>query len=182
MTRVAVFLDRDGTLNVPAAEHQYITGPEHFVWLDGAREAIKSLSDLGYLLTVVSNQRGVGRGLVKVSAVEEIENQIQADLASVGCSISAFRYCFHLNADACSCRKPAPGMILDLANDLDLALEASWMVGDSETDVQAGRAAGCRTALIGGSAAGSGADLVVASLSEFARTLAATPGLLTPAR
>jgi D-glycero-D-manno-heptose 1,7-bisphosphate phosphatase len=181
MSRAAVFLDRDGTLNVAAAEHEYITGPEHFVWLDGAPEAIKSLVDLGYLVAVVSNQRGVGRGLMEASAVLEIEARMQADLASLGCRISAFRYCFHLSSDACSCRKPAPGMIFDLADEFDVVLEASWMVGDSETDVQAGQAAGCRTALLGGPDTRSMADTVVASLSEFVRTLAAAPDLATPA-
>jgi histidinol-phosphate phosphatase family protein len=119
----------------------------------------------------------VGRGLVEASAVTAIEARMQADLASFGCSIAAFRYCFHLNADGCSCRKPAPGMILDLAADLDLDLKASWMVGDAETDVQAGRAAGCRTALIGQRDTGSAADIIVSSVREFARTVGSAPNL-----
>lgn len=168
----AVFLDRDGTLNVAAAPHEYITSAADFAWLNGAREAIASIIDLGYLVAVVSNQRGVGRGLVSVSAIQEIEDRMQADLGSIGYSIDAFRYCFHLNEDACSCRKPAPGMLLSIAAERDIDLPASWMVGDAQSDVEAGRAAGCRTALIRATPTTSDADLVVASLKDFVEILA----------
>ena len=177
MSRRAVFLDRDGTVNVRAPEHEYITSAADFCWLDGAREAIRRFVDLGYLVAIVSNQRGVGRGLVEVSALQEIEAVMQADLRRLGCSIAGFRYCFHLTEDACSCRKPAPGMILGLADEFAIDLATSWMVGDAETDVGAGRAAGCRTALITEQAVDSAANMLVTSLRDFAAALAATPDL-----
>jgi D-glycero-D-manno-heptose 1,7-bisphosphate phosphatase len=158
-----VFLDRDGTLNVKPAEHEYVTDPADFVWLPHAAEAVARLAQGGFALTVVSNQRGVARGLVSPGVLRAIEQQIQLDLAAYGCAIEAFRYCFHHSHEGCDCRKPKPGLILDLARDMDLSLERSWVIGDSETDVLAGTAAGCSTALIA-AAAGVEADVVAPSL------------------
>ena len=153
MSRRAVFLDRDGTLNVRAAEHEYITSPDDFAWIPGALEGVATLARSGYLLTVVSNQRGVGRGLVSREVLAEIEQRMQRDLAAEGCAIESFRYCFHSDEDDCDCRKPRPGMLLALAEELDLDLGASWIIGDTAADVAAGRAAGCLTALVGGACA-----------------------------
>lgn len=171
LTRPAAFLDRDGTLNVRPAEHEYLASEGDFVWLSGAREAMARLHDSGYILAVVSNQRGVARDLVSMSAVREIERRIQRDLAGFGCSVEAFRYCFHDLGDACECRKPRPGMLLDLARDLDLDLSQSWMIGDMESDIAAGRAAGCHTALVGSSSAVRGADIVAPSLDQASRKI-----------
>jgi D-glycero-D-manno-heptose 1,7-bisphosphate phosphatase len=160
-----VFLDRDGTLNVKPAQHQYVTSAEDFTWLPGAREGLGKLAHAGYVLAVVSNQRGVGRGLVSPEVLLEIERRIQRDLAEEGCAIERFRYCFHNDEDGCDCRKPRPGMILDVAAELELDLATSWVIGDDPGDVAAGRAAGCRTALVGG-AHSEAADLLVASVAE----------------
>lgn len=169
----AAFLDRDGTLNVRPGEHEYLTQADQFVWLPGAPEALARLSRAGYVLAIVSNQRGVVRGLVSLSVLRQIEQRIQDDLAGLGCRIEAFRYCFHDLADACDCRKPRPGMLQDLARDLDLDLERSWMVGDAESDVAAGRAAGCRTAYVGRAAVAVDADVIASSLDQASRTIAA---------
>ena len=158
-----MFLDRDGTLNVRPGEHEYVTSAKDFAWIPGARKAVGRLARNGYVLTVVSNQRGVGRGLVPREVLRAIERRIQQDLAIEGCAIEGFRYCFHRDEDGCECRKPRPGMILDLAEELDLDLAASWVIGDAPSDVAAGRAAGCRTALVGGTRAD--ADLIVPSLA-----------------
>jgi len=164
--RRAVFLDRDGTLNVRPPEHEYLTTAADFVWLPEAREAVGKLAQAGFVLTVVSNQRGVGRGLVSPEAIREIERLIQRDLAAEGCSIESFRYCFHADEDGCNCRKPRPGMILDLADELNLDLAESWVIGDAPSDVVAGRAAGCRTALLGRARRNEAkTDLVVDSLA-----------------
>jgi len=165
MSRRAVFLDRDGTLNVTPEPHEYVTSAEAFVWIPGARDAVGRLAQAGYVLTVVSNQRGVGRGLVSPEILSEIEQGIQRDLAVEGCAIERFRYCFHGDEDGCDCRKPRPGMILELAAELDLDLCESWVIGDAPSDVAAGRAAGCRTALVGAARADD-ADLLAASLAE----------------
>jgi D-glycero-D-manno-heptose 1,7-bisphosphate phosphatase len=171
VSRPAVFLDRDGTLNVRPAEHEYVTAAQDFTWLPGAREGVARLAQAGYVLTVVSNQRGVGRGLVSRDVLEDIERRIQGDLAAEGCAIEAFRYCFHGDGDDCDCRKPRPGMILDLAGALELDLAASWVIGDAASDAAAGRAAGCRTAIVGG--ADATADLVAPSLLDAADVIAA---------
>jgi D-glycero-D-manno-heptose 1,7-bisphosphate phosphatase len=166
--RRAVFLDRDGTLNVRAAEHEYVTRVEEFEWLPGAREALAAFAGAGYALAVVSNQRGVARGLVAKQTLTRIEARIQSDLRAYGCSIDAFRYCVHDIGDACACRKPRPGMILDLAAEHAYDLRESWMVGDSESDVLAGSTAGCRTALIGDSG---NADVIAPTLHDAASAM-----------
>ena len=95
MSRRAVFLDRDGTLNVRAPEHEYVTSVGDFAWMPGAVEGVAPLARNGYVLTVISNQRGVGRGLVSEATLREIEQRMQQDLAAAGCAIERFRYCFH---------------------------------------------------------------------------------------
>lgn len=173
MSRRAAFLDRDGTLNVTAHEHEYVTSVDDFVWLPGAVEALVLLTQAGYMLVVVSNQRGVGRGLVTIDALHAIEERIQRDLAEHGCAIEAFRYCFHLDEDACDCRKPKPGMITRAAQELALDLRGSWVIGDSESDARAGKAAGCRTALVGCGEATIRADVVAPSLASLSELIAA---------
>lgn len=172
LTRRGVFLDRDGTLNVRPLEHEYVTSERQFVWLPGAAEGVGRLAHSGYVLAVVSNQRGVARGLVTPGTLHTIEKRIQRDLAAHGCNIEAFRYCFHDDEDACDCRKPKPGMILRLARELDLDLCSSWVIGDSESDIRAGEAAGCRTALVGGLRGQADPDIVAASLAEASELIA----------
>lgn len=171
MTRRAVFLDRDGTLNVRPAEHRYVETLDGFVWLPGAVEGAAALARAGFVLAVTSNQRGIARGLVSWNTIAAIEQEIQARLGEHGAQIAAFRYCPHELDDGCDCRKPAPGMLLELAEQLDLDPARSWMVGDSESDVAAGRAAGCATALIATAAEGSPADLVAPSLRAAAAAI-----------
>ncbi len=93
------------------------------------------------------------------------------ELEAFGCRIEAFRYCTHELEDACSCRKPRPGLLVALAQDLELDLARSWMIGDSESDVRAGSAAGCRTILLGSDAGDVPADAVVPSLLEAGQLL-----------
>jgi D-glycero-D-manno-heptose 1,7-bisphosphate phosphatase len=168
----AVFLDRDGTLNARPPAHQYIGSVDEFVWLPGAREGLARLSGAGYLLAVASNQRGVARGIVPAGVLPELEERIQRDLAAYGCRIEAFRYCVHDLDDGCACRKPAPGLILGLAAELGVRLSESWMIGDSESDVLAGKAAGCRTVLLAPANSGSQADVVASSLLSAAAIVA----------
>ena len=177
----AVFLDRDGTLNVKAREHEYITSEDDFVWLAGAREGIARLAAAGYVLAVVSNQRGVARGLVTVEVLSGIEARIQRDLAPLGCAIAAFSYCPHDHAARCDCRKPEPGLITRLAGELEVDLARSWMIGDSDSDMVAGRRAGCRTALVGNQPTTAPPDLVAASLAEASELLIAAGPQCPPA-
>jgi D-glycero-D-manno-heptose 1,7-bisphosphate phosphatase len=173
VSRAAVLLDRDGTINVKAPPHEYITSRQEFVWLPGAADGLARLAGAGYVLAVVSNQRGVARGLVSFDVLEEIEQVIQRELRTRGCRITAFCYCPHEHEDNCDCRKPKPGMLLALARELDLDLASSWMIGDSESDVQAGAAAGCRTVRLAPSGEHSSADLLAGSLLDASRLIAA---------
>ena len=167
--RRAAFLDRDGTLNVKAAEHEYVTDPGGFRWLPGAIDGAVALARAGFTLAVVSNQRGIARGLVSAATLAAIEAEIQRALGPHGVRIEAFRYCPHELDEDCDCRKPRPGMILELARTLEIDLANSWMIGDSPSDVQAGRAAGTHTALI---AASGEAEIVGDSLSDVAAKIA----------
>ena len=120
---------------------------------------------------MASNQRGLARGLMAPEVLTDIEALIRDELRPLGASIGAFRYCPHDHADRCACRKPEPGLLLLLAEDLDIDLSESWMVGDAASDVAAGRAAGCHTALIGNPETSTAAEVTVASLAQFADLL-----------
>ena len=146
--RVAIFLDRDGTLNVKPPEGDYVRGRSQFHWLPGAAEGAAALAQAGFALFVVSNQRGVARGLVAEATLAGIEAEIQTALRSRGAQIEAFTYCRHDLDARCDCRKPRPGMILSLAAERGLRLDRSWMIGDSVSDVASGQRAGCRTVLL----------------------------------
>lgn len=172
MSRPAAFLDRDGTLNVRPAEHRHVGSAEAFRWLPGAAEGAARLARAGYTLVVVSNQRGVALGTVTPAALAAIEEVVQSGLEPHGARIASFRYCPHDLEPPCDCRKPAPGLLLAAADELGLDLAASWMIGDAPSDVGAGRAAGCRTALVGGDT-DDAADLHAESLEAASRLIVA---------
>jgi D-glycero-D-manno-heptose 1,7-bisphosphate phosphatase len=168
----AVFLDRDGTLNVCPPPHEYVESAAGFQWLPDALDGLVSLAEQGFARVVVSNQRGVARGLVSRLVLAQIEGIIQSALARRGQQrVVAFRYCPHDHADACLCRKPAPGLIVEAAREFRIDLATSWMIGDSESDVLAGAAAGCRTARIAAAGAETAATLVAPSLLAVARSI-----------
>jgi D-glycero-D-manno-heptose 1,7-bisphosphate phosphatase len=191
--KAAVFLDRDGVLNELVADPS--TGaPESPLTLaqvrlvPGAGAAAAGLARAGYLLVCVSNQPAAAKGRVSVSQLLAVHDRVRALLAQEGVVFAASRLCLHHEqgvvpglSGPCACRKPAPGMLLDAAASLGLDLSASWMVGDTDADIQAGRAAGCRTLLIRNPASvhkrlqAIGADAVAASLAEATRT-AGFPG------
>jgi len=144
----AVFLDRDGVLNERPPEHEYVRSAAGFRWLPGAPEAVAAITGAGFRPIVVSNQRGIARGLLTWETLAEIEELIRARLPNVGVQGIAFYYCPHDVDEGCSCRKPEPGLILRAAEEHEIDLRASVMVGDSWHDVEAGRRAGCRTVLL----------------------------------
>lgn len=120
-----------------------------YQWIEGAREAIRLLNDNGFLVFVVTNQSGVARGLYDTAAVESLHAWMQEDLAADGATIDAFRYCPHHPEGRvpeftrhCGCRKPEPGMLLDLIDTWRPDLERSFMLGDAERDLEAARRAG----------------------------------------
>jgi D-glycero-D-manno-heptose 1,7-bisphosphate phosphatase len=142
----AVFLDRDGVINRKAAEGAYITRWEDMHFLADVTKAIALLNQAGFRVIVTSNQRCVAKGLITVRELDSLHRQMCDVLAGAGAVIDAVYYCPHESQPGCRCRKPAPGMLLDAAQAHDIDLSASWMIGDSETDVEAGRNAGCKTA------------------------------------
>jgi D-glycero-D-manno-heptose 1,7-bisphosphate phosphatase len=139
-TRRAVFLDRDGTLTRPALPGEHLRAAYEVELLDGAAAAVAMLSRAGYLCVVVSNQRGVAH-----EDLSAVDARLRDLVAAGGAELNATYYCTHALDDGCDCRKPAPGLILRAARELDIEPAASWMVGDSQTDAEAGVHAGCRT-------------------------------------
>lgn len=169
----AIFLDRDGTINKYVG---FLRNIDNFELLPGVADAIKAINASGYLAIVVTNQPVIARGEVKVSELQDIHNKMETLLGIEGAYLDAIYYCPHhphkgyegevteLKIE-CECRKPKPGMLLRAAEDFNIDLSASWMVGDGENDIRAGKAAGCRTALIGNDSFEQ--DVTVHSLQEF---------------
>jgi D-glycero-D-manno-heptose 1,7-bisphosphate phosphatase len=147
----AVFLDRDGTLNV---EKDYLYKIEDFAFVSGVPQALKHLQDAGFLLVVVTNQSGVARGYYRLTDVEKLHRHLQTQLQKWDVQISAFYVCPHYPrgqgpyAVDCACRKPRPGLLLRAADELEIDLGRSFMVGDKLSDAQAGQAAGCTALLV----------------------------------
>ena len=140
--RKTIFLDRDGTLNVKPPKACYVERPEDFVWLKGAKEAVRRLNENGYRVIIVSNQPGVGRGKLTEETLGVIHNKMLYDLGEIGAEIEAIYYCTHGWNEGCECRKPKPGMLYQAQKDYSLDLTKCYMIGDDERDMQAGRSAG----------------------------------------
>jgi D-glycero-D-manno-heptose 1,7-bisphosphate phosphatase len=173
MTRRAAFLDRDGVINV---DRGYVGQVDRFELAPGAAEGMRVLAGAGYLLAVVTNQSGIGRGYYGVADFEAVTRHMRAELRARGVEVALVCHCPHLPGDGCPCRKPRPGMILDAAARLDVDLGASVMIGDSPSDIAAGRAAGVgRCYLIGPGPAPPGADGGFPDLGACARAVTAGP-------
>jgi D-glycero-D-manno-heptose 1,7-bisphosphate phosphatase len=145
----AAFLDRDGVINQKATtEDDYITRWEEMQILSGVVEAIALLNRANFRVIVVSNQRCVAKGLLTTSELDAIHQRMCSELATLGAKLDGVYYCPHEEQPPCGCRKPEPGMLFTAAADHQVDLTSSWMIGDSEKDVAAGRSAGCRAARI----------------------------------
>lgn len=147
----AVFIDRDGTINV---EKEYLYRIEECEFIPGVAEAIRLLNNAGYLVVVVSNQSGIARGYYTEEDVDALHRHMAKELAEQGAVIDAWYYCPH-HPDGkgsyslpCTCRKPLPGMLTTAARRHDIDLEASAMIGDKLVDIEAGNAASCRSILV----------------------------------
>ncbi|MBO5765301.1 MAG: HAD family hydrolase [Lentisphaeria bacterium] len=151
----AFFLDRDG---VVVEQVHYLCDPEQTVLEKGVAQAISKMHSLGYLVVVVTNQSGVARGKFTMKEVEAVHQKISELLARDGEKIDAFYICpHHPDFDgACDCRKPAPGLLLKAAKDLDIDIASSIMVGDKLSDVRCGENAGCLHSLLISTGYGSG--------------------------
>ncbi len=142
----AIFLDRDGVINERRVNH--VTRWEEFVFLPGVKAALARLAALRLPVYVVTNQAIINRGLVTGATVEAMHGRMLGEVAAAGGSIAAVAYCPHRPDEGCACRKPAPGMLHTLAARYRLDPARCLMVGDTCGDLLAGRAAGCRTALV----------------------------------
>jgi len=168
----AVFLDRDGTI---VRDVDYLTSVDQLEILPGVARALARLRAAGFLLLVVTNQSAIARGRLSEEELARIHAELNRRLEARGTRIDAFYHCPHLPggvveayARECRCRKPEPGLIERAAREWDVDLGRSYVVGDSERDVEAGRRAGCATLLIGKAGTGGAA---VGDLEEAARRI-----------
>ena len=165
--RKAIFLDRDGVINVKLPCDRYVCSPAEFQFVHGAIEALSILKDSGFLLVIVTNQRGIALGRHGEDDLEKVHAYMCEELLKDGVELDAIYYCPHDTIDHCECRKPEPGMIFRACQDLNIDLTNSYMVGDSPSDIAAGRKAGSLTVSIGNFEE-SQADLMFATLLDFA--------------
>ena len=158
----AVFIDRDGTLNEMV--YNDIHGifdsprnPEEVCLMPNAADFLKSIKKIGYLAIVVTNQPGVAKGTLTMERLQKINNTLDSLLATEGAKWDHLMFCPHFYkpglvkneyARECECRKPKPGLLLAAADKFNIDLPSSWMVGDGLNDIQAGKAAGCRSILV----------------------------------
>ncbi len=147
-----VFLDRDGVINKDPAgwtEYGYVTRWEDFQFLPGVLEAIKRLSDAGYGVVIISNQQGVGLGYFSEEDLNDLTVKMSRQIEEAGGVIADIFYCTHCKEDECPCRKPKEGLFLMAQEELGIqSLEDKFYIGDTESDMQAGKKVGLRTILV----------------------------------
>jgi histidinol-phosphate phosphatase family protein len=168
-----LFLDRDGVINRQIVG-DYVRSWRQFQWLPNAATALKTLRDWAPHLVIVTNQQGIGKGLMSVQDVEGIHRKLRTELALEGVTIDAVQVCPHLEAANCHCRKPSPGMVLEwLRKNPENHASLSIVVGDSGRDMELARnvataRGGCASIQIGGADLGGIADASFESLWDFA--------------
>ena len=143
--RKAIFLDRDGVVNIFPGDEKFVLNWSAFQFMPGIREQLKRLRAHGYFLSLATNQSGVGRGLMTLESLHEIHTNMQTALGSE--ALDAIYFCAHHPDECCACRKPSPHMILQSCADHNIDPRQSIMIGDSGRDIEMGAAAGCRTIL-----------------------------------
>jgi len=131
--RRCVFLDRDGVINVKPADGEYIRSWEEFKFIPEVVDWIRLFNVLGFMVIVVTNQRGVGRALIQPEVLHEIHSKMVAELARAGARVDDVLFCPH-EEDTCDCRKPKPGLIVQAQKKWDIDTEGSVLIGDSERD------------------------------------------------
>jgi D-glycero-D-manno-heptose 1,7-bisphosphate phosphatase len=141
-----VILDRDGTINHDSDKH--IKSPEEWRPIRGSLEAIARLAQANYRIVVATNQSGIARGLLDTATLFAIHDTLQRAAAQVGGRVDAFFFCPHAADSSCECRKPRPGMLLEIGRRFNVPLEEAYMVGDARRDLEAAAAAGARPVLV----------------------------------
>lgn len=142
-----IFLDRDGVINEKAPKAEYIKSWDEFKFLPGSTEALRLLSENGYMIFIITNQAGIARGIMSEGDLKSIHVNLEKALKNINVKIEGIYYCPHGWDDGCICRKPRAGMFFKAANEHNLDLSKTFFVGDDERDLEAGNAAGCRTFL-----------------------------------
>jgi histidinol-phosphate phosphatase family protein len=144
----AIFIDRDGVIN-ERRPGDYVLNWSQFKFMPGIRLALKQLASLHLPMIVISNQAAIAKGLLDQAGLEAITAQMNQALLADGTKLTAAYFCPHKSADNCLCRKPKPALLLSAAEDFNIDLSRSIFIGDSESDVLAARAAGCRPVMSG---------------------------------
>lgn len=169
-----VFFDRDGIVN-PCPGEGYVEKPEDFSIQPEFITSLRIVKKSGFMAVIITNQRGVGKGVYSDETLQKIHNKMTDELGEVGLFLDGVYACTTADPDS-PLRKPKPGLILAAVEDLKIDIHKSWMVGDRETDVQAGQAAGCRTVLVTKNPQQTVADVVCKGVEQLALLL---PALLS---
>ena len=175
-----VILDRDGVINEDS--DNYIRSDQEWIPIPGSIEAIAKLYKAGYLIAVATNQSGLARGYFTETDLHAMHKKMLTLVEESGGRIDAIQFCPHHPDENCTCRKPKPGMVLSIIDELGIQPEHTWFIGDTLKDIQAGESAGCKTALVKTGkgkktlARGEGLSntLVFDNLSEFCKKILTT--------
>jgi histidinol-phosphate phosphatase family protein len=142
-----VFLDRDGVIN-KKLEGDYVKFYDEFTFLPGVIETIRKIKQKGLMVIIITNQSGIGRGIMSEDDLTKVHEQMLDDLEKEGVTIDAIYHCPHSPDNGCDCRKPKDGLFKQALMDFNIDLKNSWMIGDEQKDVEAGEKAGCKTYLL----------------------------------
>lgn len=154
----AIFLDRDGVINVDKA---YVSKVEDFEFCEGVFEVLRHFQSLGYLLIIVTNQSGIGRGYYNEEDFQQLTSWMCQELLHVNIKIDAIYHCPHAPEANCACRKPKSGMFQEAIKEFGIDVTASWMIGDKKSDMEAAFGAGIEKTIFLGNAQNSGAKYCV---------------------
>ena len=137
-----VFVDRDGVIN--QERNDYVKSISELEIYPNVAKNIKLLKDAGFLVIVITNQSAVNRGIITHEMINQIHNSIQEHLKKYGTFLDGFYYCPHVPDENCNCRKPKPGLLQQAILELNIDLNSSWMIGDSDSDIEAADSIGCK--------------------------------------
>lgn len=165
-----IILDRDGTIVI---DRNYLGDPAGLEFLPGAEVGLLRLHDIGCRMIVITNQSGIGRGLLSVEQVELVNERLRQMVHRLGAKLEAIYFCPHAPDDRCNCRKPEPGLLMRAGRDLNFEPASAVVIGDKASDMEFGRRVGARAILVtnGNAALGAHADVVVSDLDDAARTI-----------
>jgi len=139
----AIFLDRDGVIN--KRKDNYVKNVDELEIFPDVVSPIKKLKENGFLVIIITNQSAINRGLITHTKLEEIHHTVQKYFRDQNVELDGFYYCPHRPEEGCDCRKPKPGLLLKAIEEHNINSKLSWMVGDSESDIEAGKTVGCKT-------------------------------------